>query len=277
MDRRLFLDAAHITEQKLVSFNNELKSFRPKIIVAYARSMVALARYIRDHAMSAYHPQAIITSAEVLEPDDRILVEQVFGCRVFNRYGSREVNVLASECDQHDGLHIMGEGLLIEVVRQDGSMAAAGEQGAILVTDLLNYAMPLIRYKIGDVGAWASGPCKCGRGLPRLESVSGRVTDFLVGCDGGIVSGVFLATYVLAKRPSLGQVQILQNQRKKVTYRICRGPGFDEAQDTDYLKQMSKRYLGEDIAVDFEFVNEILPESSGKFILSRSSIAADFV
>lgn len=277
MDRRLFLDAAHITEEKLKTFNQKLKEFRPKVILAYARSLVALARYIRDRGLEAYQPKAIITSAEVLESGDRKLLENVFGCKVFNRYGSREVSVLASECDRHDGLHIMGEGLLIEVVRPDGSPASAGEKGSILVTDLLNFAMPMIRYRIGDVGSWASGACSCGRGLPRLEGISGRVTDFLVGCDGGVVSGVFLATYVIAKRPSLGQVQILQNHRNSVTYRICPGSGFDEKQDTEYLSQMSKKYLGDSISVDFEFVEEILPEPSGKYLLSRSSIAPDFV
>ena len=64
--------------------------------------------------------------------------------------------------------------------------------GAVLVTDLLNGAMPLIRYRIGDMAAWADGPCPCGRGLPRLERVAGRVTDFLVGADGRLVSGVYL-------------------------------------------------------------------------------------
>lgn len=277
MDRRHFLDAAHITEEKLKIFNHELKVLRPKIIVAYARSISMLARFIKEHSLDAYQPDAIITSAEVLESSDRQLLEEVFGCKVFNRYGSREVNVLASECDRHSGLHIMAECLLVEVVRPDGKPAVPGEKGAILVTDLLNFAMPLIRYRIGDVGSWAAGTCSCGRGLPRLESVSGRVTDFLVGCDGSIVSGVFLATYILAKRPSLGQVQILQNQKNCIVYRICRGVAFDYSQDTEYLRQMSRRYLGEAVSVDFDFVDQILPEPSGKYLLSRSSIAADFV
>src|SRR5262249_29218268 len=135
----------------------------------------------------------------------------VFGCRVFNRYGCREVSVIASECPEHDGLHTMAEGLFIEVVK-GARPAQAGEIGSILVTDLFNRAMPLIRYRIGDLGAWEEGTCACGRGLPRLRSVAGRVTDFLVGADGRLVSGVFLATYLVAQRPSLGQVQIHQEK-----------------------------------------------------------------
>src|SRR5205085_4074529 len=101
----------------------------------------------------------------------------------------------------------------------------------------LNYAMPLIRYRIGDLGSWAAGACPCGRGLPRLERVAGRVTDFLVGTDGRLVSGVFLATYVVAQRPSLGQVQIRQYRAGAVVYRIRPGRDFDPKADGDYLRE----------------------------------------
>ena len=121
------------------------------------------------------------------------------------------MSVVASECPAHAGLHVMGEGLLVEIETARGP-AGPGEVGSLLVTDLLNHAMPLVRYRIGDLAAWAAGPCPCGRSLPRLERIGGRVTDFLVGSDEQLVSGVFLATYVVAQRPSLGQVQIRQDE-----------------------------------------------------------------
>ena len=155
---------------------------------------------------------------------------------VFNRYGCREVSVIASECAAHSGLHVMAEGLYLEIETPHGP-AAPGEMGAILVTDLLNHAMPLIRYRIGDLARWADGACPCGRGLPRLERVAGRVTDFLVGCDGRLVSGVFLATYVVAQRPSLGQVQIRQHRAGAVTYRIKPGRDFNPDGDLEYLRR----------------------------------------
>src|SRR5207245_8182297 len=141
-----------------------------------------------------------------------------------------------------------------------------GEMGSVLVTDLLNGAMPLIRYRIGDVACWAPGDCPCGRGLPRLGRVSGRVTDFLVGADGRLVSGVFLATYVVAQRPSLGQVQIVQNRPGAVVYRICPGGAFAPAADLPYLEAASREYLGTGTAVGWEVVPEIPCEPSGKFL-----------
>jgi phenylacetate-CoA ligase len=170
----------------------------------------------------------------------------------------------------------MAEGLYLEVETPHGP-AAPGEMGSILVTDLLNHAMPLIRYRIGDLGAWAAGSCPCGRGLPRLERVAGRVTDFLVGCDGRLVSGVYLATYVVAQRPSLGQVQIRQHRAGAVTYRIKPGRDFHPERDLDYLRAATRRYLGDEAVVEGEIVDDLPAEPSGKFLFSRSTVAPGFL
>jgi phenylacetate-CoA ligase len=272
----LWLDTANITEASMAEFHTALLRYRPRIIQAYARSAVLFARYLQARGLTPHRPHSIVTSAEMLEADERRLLEDVFGCPVFNRYGCREVSVVASECAAHSGLHIMAEGLYLEIETPHGP-AAPGEMGAILVTDLLNHAMPLIRYRIGDVGAWASGTCPCGRGLPRLERVAGRVTDFLVGCDSRLVSGVYLATYVIAHRPSLGQVQIRQDKPGAVTYRIKPGRDFHHENDLEYLRATTRRYLGAEMRIDSEVVEELPAEPSGKFLFSRSTVAPEFL
>ena len=272
----LWLDTANVTEASLVEFHTALLRYRPRIIQAYARSAVLFARYLQARGLTPHRPHGLVTSAEVLEADERRLLEDVFGCPIFNRYGCREVSVVASECPAHSGLHVMAEGLYLEIETPQGA-AAAGEMGSILVTDLLNHAMPLIRYRIGDLGAWAAGACPCGRGLPRLERVAGRVTDFLVGCDGRLVSGVYLATYVVAQRPSLGQVQILQQKAGAVTYRIKPGRDFHHERDLEYLRTTTRRYLGAEARIDSEVVEELPAEPSGKFLFSRSSVAPAFL
>jgi phenylacetate-CoA ligase len=270
-----WLDAGHITEETLARFHAELLRERPAILLAYARAAVLFARYLEARKLQAWQPRAIVTSAEVLEDQDRALLERTFGCPVFNRYGCREVSVIASECPAHDGLHVMAEGLYLEIETADGP-ARPGQVGSILVTDLLNHAMPLVRYRIGDVGSWAEGPCRCGRGLPRLRHVAGRVTDFLVGCSGQLVSGVFLATYVVAQRPSLGQVQIRQDRPGAVCYRIKPGPQFDPVGDFEYLQQSTRRHLGEGAEVTAELVEDLPTEPSGKFLFSRSTVIPTF-
>jgi phenylacetate-CoA ligase len=272
----LWLDTANVTEQKLAAFHRALWQVRPRILQAYARSVVLFARYLQANNLPAYRPASIVTSAEVLDDDERALLENVFSCPVFNRYGCREVSVIASECDAHAGLHVMAEGLYVEIETPNGP-AAPGEMGAILVTDLLNHAMPLIRYRIGDLGSWADGVCRCGRGLPRLQRVAGRVTDFLVGDDGRLVSGVYLATYVVAQRPSLGQVQILQHKPGEVIYRLKPAAAFDAVGDLDYLRNATRQYLGENTVVHTEMVNALPAEPSGKFLFSRSTVTPAFL
>ena len=276
LERQLYLNAANLTDAKMAAFHEAVGRFRPRVILAYAGCAVLFARYLLAHGLKPYRPLALVTSAEVLTEADRALLQATFGCPVFNRYGSREVSIIASECSHHNGLHVMVEGLYVEVVR-GAEHARPGEPGALLVTDLLNFGMPLIRYRIGDVGSWAEGPCACGRTLPRLATVNGRVSDFLVGPDGRAVAGLWLLHTMIAQRVSLGQVQVRQERAGQVRYRIKPGPRFDPAADLEYVVRESRRYLGEETAVEWELVNELRAEPSGKFLFCHSAVAPDFL
>lgn len=274
VDRSLYLNSGELTEQNIVRFHESLKRFRPTTIIAYAKSIALVARYLKDRGLAAYQPQGIITSAETLSDEDRMLVEEVFGAKIFNRYGCREVSIIASECEQHDGLHTMGECLIVEVVDAQGAPVAPGETGSIVVTDLFNYAMPLIRYRIGDVGALRSEPCPCGRGLPMLERVEGRVTDFLVGSDGRLVSGVYVGTYLIGKCPGLGQVQVLQERPGELFYKVTNPPSDA---DIEFVRDTSEKMLGANVKVDIEYVESIPRSRSGKLLLCRSTATTDFM
>src|SRR5690606_30639221 len=115
---------------------------------------------------------------------ERELIERVMGCKVTNRYGCEEVGLIASECEEHRGLHINVDDVFLEVVDDEGRPVKPGIPGKILVTDLANYGMPLIRYRIEDVGILSDRQCPCGRGLPLMHSIMGRVADFLKRADG---------------------------------------------------------------------------------------------
>ena len=272
-----WLDTGHLTEATMRGFADILHKQRPAAILAYARSAVLFARFLRDRGLEIPSPRSLVTSAETLDDADRALLEEVFGTRVFNRYGCREVSVVASECPAHDGFHVMAEGLIVEVVTPAGAMARPGEIGSVVVTDLLNHAMPLIRYRIGDLAAPMGGLCACGRSLPRLQGIAGRVTDFLVGSGDRLVSGVFLATYVVAQRPSLGQVQIRQHERGRIVYHLVPAADFDAVADVDYLRAATCRTLGDEMVTEVK-LEKILPkEASGKFLFSRSSVTPAFL
>jgi len=275
--KTLILNTINMTSEIMLDFNRQLKKYHPPVILAYANALALFARFLKNSGETAYHPKGIITSAEVLRPEDRIVIEEVMCAPVFNRLGCREFSVIASECEKHNGMHIMAEGLYIEIVK-DGRHCADGERGEIIVTDMLNEAGPLIRYRLGDTASWMDGTCSCGRSLPRIDQLEGRVTDFIVGMDNQLCSGAALTVLIISTMPSLGQIQIIQEEWGKILYRVgCGKDGTLSKSDFDLLREKTELYLGKGIGIDYEFVDNIPHEASGKYIFSKSKIAEEMM
>src|SRR5207249_8973126 len=127
-----------------------------------------VANFRAREPMADRQAGAIISSAQTLPPETRALIEAQFGCKVFDKYGAREFSGMAHQCDAHRGYHVNAESYIVEVVR-DGRPAAEGEVGMVLVTDLNNRCVPMIRYQLGDLAVATSRVCPCGRGLPMIE------------------------------------------------------------------------------------------------------------
>jgi phenylacetate-CoA ligase len=251
--------------RSLAEYERGLVRFRPTYFYGYVSMLVAFANYYRERGgRPPFRLRCIITTSEVLTASDRGLLEDVFETRVFNEYGCGELGTIAHECDR-GSLHINDENMIVEVM--DGERRCApGEKGELVVTELHNVAMPLIRYRTGDFGSVSDRPCRCGRTLTVLEHVFGRAYDFVVTSDGRRFHGEFLM-YVFeeAQRHQLGIAQF-QVQQKTVTdfiVRIIPGPGFVEASKELILARMHQ-YLGRDIRVIFETVGSIPREASGK-------------
>jgi phenylacetate-CoA ligase len=260
LDRRVMLDASSIDDERMRAFHARLAFHQPKFVLAYANTMALFARFLRDAGLEPPRPKAIITSGEVLTAENRTLIESTFGCKVFNRYGCREFAVVASECGHNRGMHINAENLLVDVVG-----------GEIVITDLKNFAMPMIRYRTRDAGALLAGVCECGRGLPLLEVTGGRVTEFLTALGGQKVSGIVLATYAITSIPGIRQIQFVQDRKDRVTARVVRRSEWcDDSSATLIAKVRS--YLGAAMTVDLEFVGSIPLEPSGKYRFTISSL-----
>lgn len=267
--RTLDLNTSSIGEGDWESYIALLRRHRPRFLVSYARSAVELAEYLQGRKITDIGFQSIITTAEVLMPAQRMLIEQVLGGKVFNRYGCREVSVIASECGEHSGMHVNAEALLVEIVPAHGLPAPWGK---VVVTDLLNDSMPLIRYEIGDVARWAENACACGRGLPMLAEVEGRTTDFLHLPDGRAVSGPAL-TLVIADLANVRQVQFVQRQQDEVILRVVPGRGYD-AEARQELQRRLDLYLKGAARLTIEEVDVIPAEVSGKYRFVKSELGS---
>jgi len=274
LTRYLVLDTSAMTEEKIGTYAKELRKYQPKILLAYTNSLVMLANYMKENGITDIRPTGIVCTCEVLTPEYRTLIESAFGCKVFDRYGSREVAVIASECDHHEGLHINADNLFLEFVK-DGKNVKPGEVGHTLITDLRNFGMPLIRYKIEDMGTASEKVCGCGRGLPMMAMVAGRVTDFIVTPDGKILSGVALATYMITNIKGIGQVQLVQDEKDALKIKMIRNPQYTDATSKELLERANK-FIGSGMKFEIEFVEEIPKSPSGKMIFSVSSVTKKY-
>jgi len=177
----LLLNTFDLDESMLRTFLRCYNILRPPIVRGYASSLYYVALHIERNSIRIARPKAVISSTEVLHPRMRTTIERVFGCKVFNSYGCREVSQIATECEVHNGLHIVFENQFVEL---DG-------QG-ILVTNLNNFVMPFIRYRIGDLAASIDeSQCACGRFSPRIINLLGRDNDNIELPCGKIVNGEF--------------------------------------------------------------------------------------
>src|SRR5262249_14918161 len=239
LERECYLDTLHMDEAALASFARALQKKLPTLIFGHAHSVYLLAQYLKrkgePSCVSArgtlYHPKGVITTAMVLHSWQRRTIEEVFDCPVTNRYGCEEVSLIACECERHHGLHVNADSVYVEILRADDSGALTcparpGESGSVVVTDLTNRAMPIIRYQVGDVAGLSDRACPCGRGLPLLECIEGRDADYIVTPAGELISGISLTENFALQVPGVAQFQIVQETVDRFLFRLVRGPEF---------------------------------------------------
>jgi phenylacetate-CoA ligase len=207
----------------------------------------------------------------MLYPYQRALIEDVFGCRVLNRYGALETGWIACECEKHTGLHISAENVYLEVLR-DGLPVPDGEAGAVVVTNLNNYGFPFIRYCLGDVARKSRYMCPCGRGQPMLEGVEGRVLDMFRTRDGRLIwGGAFVELFEVE---GIRQFQVVQQSLGHIVVRVVRGERFPEGR-LEMIGHAVNKIMGEQTTVRFEFPEEIPLTDAGKWRFTISEIRGD--
>ncbi len=269
LDRADYLDTLKMTDESMATYAARLRRHQPGLIFGHAHSVYLLAHFVHRHGPAGIRPSGIITTAMVLHDWQRRVIERVFRCPVTNRYGCEEVSLIACECEKHAGLHVNADCLYVEVLC-GGEPASEGEPGAVVVTDLANRAMPILRYKVGDVAALSSRPCPCGRGLPLLERIEGRESDYVTTESGELISGISLTENFAMQVSGVAQMQIVQETRTMFRFRIVRAADFGES-SLEQMRSLVRERFGANTDYEIEFVDEIPQEPSGKyrFCISR--------
>lgn len=273
--RRTFIPAYQIGEHNIRGFLRTIERARPVLIDGYAESFNFLSTYMQREHLTTARPKGIMSSAQMLPKQSRKAIEAAFHSKVYDKYGSREFSGIAYECGEEEGMHhVVAESYIVEIIK-DGRPALPGEMGEIVITDLNNYAMPFIRYRVGDLARAAQGSCACGRGLPRIGEIEGRTQSIILGTNGSFVPGTFFAHYFKEYDYALNQYQIEQSERGAVTLRLVRTSRFNDSVLEEILAGL-KKYLGEDMRFAIEYVDVIPLSRTGKVQVSISKLDLDF-
>jgi phenylacetate-CoA ligase len=267
-----YLNAYRMTPERMRTFIELLNARPPALIIAYPQAIYELAQFAEREGLAVARQTAILTSAGMLYSFMREKLKKVFGCEVFNRYGSREVGDIASECREHAGLHVFPWTNYVEIVDDEGRPVPNGKEGNILVTCLTNYAMPLIRYAIGDRGILSQRErCSCGRSGQILQKVSGRIGDSFRTKDGTLVYGGYF-TQLLYFRDWVVKFQVIQKTYSRILFRIAKSEMEPAANELKEIANKTRVVMGADCQVEFEFVADIPPSHSGKYRYTISEV-----
>ena len=270
--RRRIINAYQLTPRAMECLLRELNTGRYTLILAYTQALYEVAGFIERHRLTVVPQRAIITTSETLYDEMRERIERVFACPVLDLYGSRELGMIAGQCSHREGRHVYPWLNHVEIVDDEGRGVPPGVEGNILVTSLINFAMPMIRYAIEDRGVLSpkGQGCPCGRPGQVLQRVVGRSSHIFRRRDGTLVDpGYFMS--VVDVLPSIRRFQVLQRDYDDVLIRL-EGDVSPESMELEDIVRGVKAAMGAECRVGFEFPERISPTASGKFLYTISDL-----
>ena len=262
----LLLSTVHLLPGNLPFYAAALEHFQPVYLSGYPSSMYVLAQYYRQSGRHAPQLKAALTSAETLLEHQRRAIEEAFKTRVFDQYGQAEMQSFWYECEA-GRMHAHPLAGITEILRPDGTPAALGEMGEVVLTGLVNYAMPLVRYRVGDTARFATESCSCGRGMPVIEEIGGRLDDFVYTRERGFLGRL---DPVLKGVRNIVESQLEQESLDVLRVRFVPAARFT-AEDLQMLETNLRARVGRSIHLEFECTDRIPRSANGKFrfVISR--------
>jgi len=259
LGRKKTLNVHTLSEESMASFSRRMHSFKPEYVEGITGPTNIYAVFLLENRQFRICPRAVFTYGQTLLPHYRKNIEEAFGCKVYDYYGSCEVSHVASQCGHHEGYHVSEENVLVEI-EKDGEIVAPGEEGRVLLTNLNSFVMPFIRYDIGDSGKMLSDDCPCGRRLSLFRPI-GRFYEYFAHSNGTFTTFRDLKTFF--EDLPIEDFQIVQQSLDEIVIRIVRRAGYKEAHTDFILKNLSFRVA--DIAkVRVELVDSLPLLGSGK-------------
>jgi phenylacetate-CoA ligase len=276
VNRNKYLFAQQLTGPNFESIVGSLRSYRPSIIRGYPDPLFFLARYLRDHGIDDIKLKAVTSTGNILFPEARALIEQQFHCKIFDSY-SCEGAPNYFECSTHECYHSSMEYGISEVYKSGNEMASPGERGRLVITDLMNYAVPFIHYDTQDIVVRSSAKCSCGRNLSGVSKIEGRDNDLLITPRGKyLIVHNFTGFFQSPEMQSISQFQVYQDRLDHMIIRLLVNDQYN-ADIERYIKQYWHDYIADGVNIEIRVEDEIIPSPSGKrrFLIRDKNIPLD--
>jgi len=227
-----------------------LEKFRPRVLDCLPTDLFLITRYLQEHNIKSIKPKIITTNGEILDDYVRDYVEDFFDVKISDMVGCFELRRTAWECSFHEGYHVDIDSIVMQFLK-DGEEVSIGEEGKIVYTCLFNYTMPIIRYDIGDIGIPSSDMCSCGRGLPMMKIMGGKIMDFLTTVDGELISP-HIPKEFLASVLGVEMFKLIQFSKENIEILIIKNASYNDESNSMIIKGLKKIFNGEvDIKIDF--------------------------
>ncbi len=262
-ERAIYFYSFDATPETTTKFLEAINLFKPKAIFAYPNMLAAMAELARDRNIKMRKVGKVIVTAEPLYDWQRELFSQVLGSETFERYGSREIGTVASEGLDHIGMHICEPSYYVEVVEEDGTPTPYGQMGELVVTDLFNRAMPLIRYRTGDMVRIETASARSTTKWRRITAVGGRIVDLVYRFDGSRIAGesVIMSLRTAGVRT---KVQVVQHDPQSLTVKHLYSESVLPEVQAEFQKKINE-LLGGEVAIEYVGVSELPYDKSGKY------------
>jgi len=263
-----------LSRETVPAYCEALHRYKPRNMYGLAGGVYAFAVLAEELGLEPPRMRGIILGAEKVFPHQKEKIAKVFRTPVFERYGCQEVCNIGEECDRHDGMHINADGLVVEVVNEHGLPATPGEAGEIVITSLDNFAMPFIRYRMGDMGILSDKVCDCGRGLPLISEILGRTLDTIATPEGVFCSGVMMPHF-MKEFTCIKEFQFIQDRIDHLKVRLVPTSEWN-ADVRSYMEKELRRYVGPTMQIEFEESELLERTPSGKYRMVISKVPVTF-
>lgn len=239
-----------------------LVELNPDYLLTYTSNAKALAQYFLDHGLELPNLREVRTISETIDDEIRSLINRAWQASATDTYSANEVGYIALQCPDHEHYHVQSENLLLEILDENGDECKPGEIGRVVITDLHNYAMPMIRYEIDDY-AEAGEPCHCGRGLPVIKRILGRSRNMVALPDGTRFWPRFSYTTLWAIAP-VQQIQLIQHDLETVEIKLVCPEKLTAAQELQFTAFIQES-IGYPFHISISYVDRIARSKGGKY------------